>query len=208
MYGPGICRIGVFYDGSYFRYAQSYFYHSAKLGWLDFRAFHVLLQEFVRTKEHGYSTYKVVYAAWFQGLPTVTQADERQLRNDRNLHHDLMHAGIEIKPLPMSSALSEKGVDVALAVDALQVGLRGLIDVAVLVSGDGDLVPLVRELMKNGVRVLIAYFEYADGESKSFANERLLSAANYELNVNQLEHNKEFRSLFKSLFKGAHAERN
>lgn len=182
-------------------------FHSAKLGWLDFRAFHSLLQEFVRSKEQGYSTYKVVYAAWFQGLPTVTQADERQLRNDRNLHHDLMHAGIEIKPLPMSSGLSEKGVDVALAVDALQVGLRGLIDVAVLVSGDGDLVPLARELMKNGVRVLVAYFEYADGESKSFANERLLSSANYELNVNQLEHNKEFRSLFKSLFRGAHAEK-
>lgn len=201
MQNKSICRIGVFYDGSFFSCSQNYFYHGRKLGWLDFRAFHSLLQEYLRTKEQGFSTYKVVYAAWFQGLFSSTDAEERQLRRDRNLHHDLMHSGIDTKFLPMSTAKGEKGTDVALTVDALQVGLKGQIDIAVLVTGDGDFVPLVRELMKNGVRVLIAYFGYEDGEYKSFANERLLNCANYEVNINDLENDKEFKALFKSLFR-------
>ncbi len=201
MQSKGICRIGVFYDGSFYAYSQNYFYHERKMGWLDFRAFHTLLQEYLRTREQGFSTYKVVYAAWFQGLFSSPEAEERQLRRDRNLHHDLMHSGIEMKFLPMSTSKGEKGTDVALAVDALQVGLKGQIDIAVLVTGDGDFVPLVRELMKNGVRVLIAYFGYEDRDCKSFANERLLNCANYEVNINDLENNKDFKAFFKSLFR-------
>ena len=80
-----------------------------------------------------------------------------------------MHAGVEPRYLPMSDTAGEKGTDVALAVDALQVGLGGKIDLAVLVTGDGDFVPLVRALNKQGVRVLAAYFKLTvrDG-AKSF----------------------------------------
>ena len=151
-----LCRIGVFYDGSYFAYAQKYFCQR-KLGWIDFRAFHSLLERRVRLHEQGFSSYRIVYAGWYQGLFTAKDATEDQLRKDRNLHHDLLHAGIEPKYFPMSQTeKKEKGVDVALALDAMHVGLEGYLDVAVLVSGDGDLVPLARALMKQGVRVGIA----------------------------------------------------
>lgn len=196
------CRIGVFYDGSYFNYAQRYFYHQRKLGWLEFRFFHNLIENYIRTKEQGYNIYKIVYAAWFQGMFPVSQASEQQLRFDRNLYHDLMHAGITPKYLPTSqSGQPEKGVDVALAIDALQVGSEGKIDIAVLASGDGDLIPLVRALMKQGIRVMAAYFEYDDGKHKSFINERLLAICNYEMNVNQLETDKDFKAAFRSLFR-------
>lgn len=39
MNDRAFCRIGVFYDGSYFTYAQNFFYHNRKLGWLDFQPF-------------------------------------------------------------------------------------------------------------------------------------------------------------------------
>lgn len=195
-----ICRLGVFYDGTYFAFAQQYFYHQRKLGWLDYRDFQLMLQEYARSREQGYDAYKVVYAAWFQGMGTSTQMEERHLRHDRNRHHNLMHAGIDMKYLPLSTTQGEKGVDVALAVDAMQIGLGGKIDIAVLVSGDGDFVPLVRELMKNGVRVMVAYFDYETEQGRSFANDRLLAAANYVVDVNDLEHDKDFRSLFQSMF--------
>ncbi len=196
-----LCRIGVFYDGSYFSYAQHHFYHSRKLGWLDFRALHSLVEGYVHTREQGFASYKVVYAAWFQGLHASTQSDEKKLRRDRNQYHDLMHAGIEPKFLPMSVSQGEKGADVALAIDALQTANDGKIDVAVLITGDGDMIPLVRALMKNGVRVLAAYFDYDDGKDKSFINERLLTTCNYEMNINRLETDKDFKAAFKSLFR-------
>jgi uncharacterized LabA/DUF88 family protein len=104
----------------------------------------------------------------------------------------------------MSQKLGEKGVDVALAVDALQVGLGQKIDVAVLVTGDGDFVPLVRALNKQGVRVLAAYFafEKKDG-GKSFVNERLLAAANYAVDIAALGSSKEHKQDFATLFRKA-----
>jgi len=197
-----ICRIGIFYDGSFFAYAQRYYYHDRDLGWLRFQPFHSFIESFISQKEQSYSSYKVVYASWHQGLFTSTKATLEQLRSDRNLHQDLMHAGIEPKYLPMSQTLGEKGTDVALAVDALQVGLDGKIDIAVLVTGDGDFVPLVRALNKQGVRVLGTYFKYRtkDGK-KSFMNERLLSVVNYAVDVNALENDKDYKQVFRSLFR-------
>ena len=204
MSEKSICRIGIFYDGSYFNYAQRYFYRQRKLGWLDLRQFHTLVENYVRITEQGYNNYKVVYAAWFQGIFHAAKASEQQLRFDRNLHHDLLHAGIEPKYLPMSqSGSTEKGADVALAIDAIQVGLEGKIDVAALVSGDGDLVPLARALMKHGIRAMAVYFQYEEGEHKSFINERLLAVCNYAVNVNDLEKDKDFKTAFRSLFRKA-----
>jgi len=196
------CRIGVFYDGSYFNYAQRYFYHNRGLGWLDFKPFHRLLEDYVRSKEQGYGNYKIVYAAWFQGMFPSSQATDKQLKFDRNQYHDLMHADIEPKYLPTSQqGRSEKGADVALAIDALQIGLEGKIPIAVLVSGDGDLIPLARALMKHGIRVVASYFEYNNEDNISFINERLRNVCNYDLNINALESDRNFRTLFKSLLR-------
>src|SRR6266849_256326 len=115
-----ICRIGVFYDGSFFAYAQYYYYQERDLGWLRYLPLHAFIEAFIAQKEQGYASYRVVYAAWHQGLFTSKKATPEQLRFDRNQHHDLMHAGVEARYLPMSQTQGEKGIDVALAVDALQ----------------------------------------------------------------------------------------
>ncbi|UCE59385.1 MAG: NYN domain-containing protein [Phycisphaerales bacterium] len=199
-----ICRIGVFYDGSYFAYAQSYFYHDRNLGWLSFQPLHTFFETFIAKKEQGFSSYKVVYAAWHQGMFPGKDATDEQLRFDRRLYHDLMHAGVDPKYLPVSQQRREKGTDVALAVDALQVGLDGKIDIAVLVTGDGDFVPLVRALNKHGIRVLAAYFDFQDSRGKkSFINERLLKCCNYEVDVGKLDGDRESGVAFKGLFRTA-----
>jgi len=158
---------------------------------------------YLSRKEPGFFSYKVVCSAWFQGLFKDSEADEKNLRLDRKRHHDMLHAGIEPKNIPMSETKGEKGIDVYMAVEALQVGLNGKVDLAILVTGDGDFVPLVRTLMKNGVRVLIAYFEYEEGTFKSYANERLINAANYSLNCNALENDRDFKGDFQSCFRKA-----
>ncbi|WYD80855.1 MAG: NYN domain-containing protein [Candidatus Electrothrix gigas] len=197
-----LCRIGVFYDGTYFTRAQFYFYVDRGLGWLVFTPFHELIEFFLREKEQGYFNYRVVYAGWYQGLFTTTQSDDKQRRIDRNRHIDLIHAGVEPKFVPMSQTQGEKGVDITMALDALQVGLEGKIDIAVLVTGDGDFIPLVRALMKNGIRVATVYFEYESKQWKSFANERLLNVSNYVLNINKYENDRKANNtLFRGLFR-------
>jgi uncharacterized LabA/DUF88 family protein len=206
MNDKSLCRIGVFYDGSYFTYAQIHFYADRDLGWLSFVPLHSLIENFIREKEQGYFNYRVVYSGWYQGLFTSTQSNDHQRRIDRNRHMDLMHAGIDPKYVPMSKAQGEKGIDIAMAIDTLQVGMEGKIDVAVLVTGDGDFVPLVRALMKHGIRVATIYFEYNSEKRNSFANERLLSVSNYTLNINELEKDRKNSGLFRSLFRQAEKE--
>ena len=194
-------ELAFFYDGSYFSYAQSHFYHDRKIGWMMFSPFHIMVENFLREKEQGYFNYRVVYAGWFQGLYHTGQSTDKQRRLDRNRHLDLMHAGVEPKYVPMSQKSGEKGVDIALTIDALQVGLEGKIDIAVLVTGDGDFVPLIRALMKNGIRVATVYFEYETEKDKAFANERLLNVSNYTLNVNELEKSRKSQGIFRGLFR-------
>lgn len=201
MTNNSFLRIGVFYDGSHFNYAQNYFYGSKKLGWLDFNQFHSLIENIMREKEQGFNNYKVVYAGWYQGLFHEKNAKEQNLRLDRKRHIDMLHSGIEPKFMPMSETKGEKGIDIIMAMDVLQIGLEDKIDVAVLVTGDGDFVPLTRALMKNGIRVMAAYFEYKEKDHNSFINERLLNACNYSLNINSLEQDKKYQSFFKGLFR-------
>ena len=204
----GLLRIGVFYDGNHFTYAQNHFW-GQKQGWLSFQPFHGLIENYISKHYQGFIDYKVVHSAWYQGLFTSSKAEEKRLKLDRNRHHDLMHAGIESKFYPMSqSQNNEKSVDVAMAIDILQIGLEGTMDVVVLVTGDGDFVPLVRALMKKGMSVVVAYFEYQEGDRKSFANERLKEACNFVLNINALEKDKDYKNTFKSLFRQPDSEKN
>ena len=195
-----LCRIGVFYDGSFFTHAQRHFYAGRKLGWLMHTAFHALIENHIREKEPGYANYRVVYAAWFQGLFTASKSTDQQRRIERGRDLDLMHAGIEPRYVPMSQTGGEKGIDVAMAVDAMQAGLRGTIDVAALVTGDGDFVPLVRALMKHGLPVTAIISRTKDAHGKSFISDRLLNACNYALNVNSLERDRKYRVYFVARF--------
>jgi uncharacterized LabA/DUF88 family protein len=196
-----LCRIGVFFDGVYFIRAQKYFYHDRGFGWLELPPFLSLLEQFVRASDHGYANYRVVCSGWYQGVFPSDKADAHQLRRDRDGHMDLIRGGIEPRFLPMSQSGVEKGVDVALAIDALQAGLEHKIDVAVLVTGDADQVPLARALMKQGIRAAVVYFDFQSGENKTFANDRLLKACNYTLNVNALETDPQYQQLFRGLFR-------
>ena len=64
----------------------------------------------------------------------------------------------------------QKGVDVLLAVDMLSASFRQVFDIAVLVAGDADFVPLVHEVRRLGVTVVVA------GVTRSMARELQIAA--------------------------------
>lgn len=88
-----------------------------------------------------------------------------------------------------------------MALEVLQIALDDKIDIAVLITGDGDFIPLVRSLMKQGKRVLLFYFEFENSNTKSFANKKLINACNYTVNFNEIESKKALIPYFKNLFR-------
>ena len=69
----------------------------------------------------------------------------------------------------------QKGVDVLLAVDMLSAALRQLIDVAILISGDADFVPLVNEVRRQGVTVVVAGVTATTSEELRRAADRFVA---------------------------------
>ena len=57
--------------------------------------------------------------------------------------------------------MDEKKVDIGIAVDIISLGYENAYDTAVLVSGDGDFVPVVKKLKEIGKNVEVWAFRYS-----------------------------------------------
>jgi uncharacterized protein (TIGR00288 family) len=189
MPSNALCSIAVFHDGSYVARARGHFHHQCKAGWLQLGPLHALIEAEARERETTYERHCVTYAAWFQGVSNASKVRHDQLAKDRELQHDLMAVGVHPTFLPMTHA-KEKGVDVALAISALEVAFTNRIDLIVLVTGDADFVPLVWALKRRGVRVGVLGFQYkhpSDETKCSFIATALRNAAHFCVDVAELE---------------------
>lgn len=86
----------------------------------------------------------------------ITGDDAKVLSVRRALRSLGFHPEVFKKQKDQSKA---KGVDIALSKDFLSHAFLGNYDVAVLVAGDGDYVPLIAEVKRLGKVVYVAFFE-------------------------------------------------
>ncbi len=94
---------------------------------------------------------------------TAVQGDEDKIRDVERKLKDL---GIEApKVFKKVKGRSSKRVDITLATDMLTHANRGNYDIAILVAGDADYVPLVQAIKGEGRRVVVWFFESGGGLS-------------------------------------------
>lgn len=159
-------RIGVFYDGSFLLHASNYYnYIHPKKRRLSIGGLH----EFIcyRVAEEMGIDYKWCYitqAHYFRGRLSASDAAARgsQLYHDRVFDDILMSEGVQTHYLPLRNIYGrkeERGTDVWLSLEVLELALRQEIDVAVLVVADTDYVPLMRKLIKLGIKVMLIGWE-------------------------------------------------
>ena len=70
-----------------------------------------------------------------------------------------MMEGVEQHHLPIKGR-GEKGIDVWLAIEALEFAMLKRINIVALIAGDGDFVPLARKLTSLGVRVMVLGWDF------------------------------------------------
>ncbi len=191
-----ICRIGVYYDAAYMQTVQAG-YAERGLGRMVFQPLQMLLEQTVQHAEKGYNSYRIVAAGWYVGVANDTAAIQH------SHHPDLLRAGITAYPVWLDAPPDARGVAVTLAADALEVGLGGRMDVAVLVAADAYLAALARTLTRNGVRVLLAHFTLREDLPTTMLDRRLRDACSYVVNLAQFEHTAErhWQALFQGLFR-------
>jgi hypothetical protein len=197
-------RLMVFYDGSYFKQGQIYFRYRERRGWINVLEFHRILERYVAAKVAvSPDLIKVIAAHYYDGRPATKGTTPDQLEKDRDFELVLLNAGITTHYLPLLDGpkggakrdeskphFIQKGVDVQLAVDVLDLAHADRYDVAVLVTGDADFLPVARRIASLKRQVLLAYFEFdAWDDDKgfnhraSFVSRALVEAANWSLDL-------------------------
>ncbi len=163
-----ILKIGVFYDGNYFLHVSNYYnyFHQMRQR-LSLPAFHNFIRHLVADAEEIPVQYsRIIGAHYFRGRLSAQEASQRgnQLYNDRVFDDILMSVGIVSHFLPLrtrSGKKEEKGIDVWLALEAYEQTLIKKFDVLVLITSDGEYVPLVRKLNSLGVKTMVLNWEFA-----------------------------------------------
>lgn len=162
-----LCRIAVFYDGTYFfKVSNYYLYQHERRARLSFKGLHeFIVAEVAKSEGMDARHCQIVDAAYFRGRLTAQQAqDQDKLYSDRIFEDVLMRANVtmfqrHLKTRP-DGGFEEKGIDVWLALEAYEMASLKKYDVCVLVAGDGDFVPLVNKLNTLGSRVMLIAWDF------------------------------------------------
>jgi cold shock CspA family protein/uncharacterized LabA/DUF88 family protein len=199
-------EIGIFYDGNFFSHVSNYYnYAHPRKARINLAGLHEFVREEVEEAEQVDRRYcQIVDTHYFRGRLSAATASSRQvLFGERQWDEVLMSEGVVAHYQPLvqgpNSRLEEKGVDVALALEAFEAAALKRFDVVVLVTGEGDYVLLVRKLSGLGTRVMpLAWeFNYTDDrgiERVSRVAQRLLDEVTYPVSMHLVVSDKSRRN--------------
>ena len=188
-----LLRIGIFYDGNYFYHVSNYYcYGHPRKSRLSIPGIHDFIKKYIALQENINPKFcQIVDCHYFRGRLPAMEANERQiLLNERVFDDILMREGIVTHYLPMSRG-GEKGVDVSLALEVLELTIFKKFNVVVLIASDGDYVPLVRKLNSLGTRVMVLGwdFEYTDDNGNqryTSTSSKLMNDATYPIRMHDV----------------------
>ncbi len=183
-------RIAVFYDGYYFQKARDHYrFGSSRKAYISIRGLHdFILHEVAKAERTHKEHCQIVEAHCFMGRKAAEEAGLRFSVSQNKFEDVLIDEGVSFHILPIGSDSREKGVDVWLGIEVYRLAAEKCFDVCVLISGDGDFVPLVRKVQGMGMRVMVLCWDYErtdkDGNRRdSHASQSLLDSATYPIMV-------------------------
>ena len=201
-------RVGVFYDGGFLSSVRVFYtHHHARRASLCFEGLHDFVISRVATEEGvPPARCSLVAVHYFRGRLRTDQAeDPDRLLAERRFEDVLISEGMTTHYMPLRRDGTEKGIDVWLALEAFEAAVNGRIDVCVLVTGDGDYVPLVRKLVALNTRVMVLGWDLppVDEWGGAGTSQSLLEAATYPVRMERIIE----AGGVDTLFLGEHADR-
>lgn len=161
-----LTKIGVFYDGNYFLHVSNFYnYDHPRRARLSIAGLHRFIEARVGNDVGQPGNAKIVDSQYFRGRLSAQEAQNRGsvLYYDRVFDDILMSSGVTTHYSPLrnnNGRRSEKGIDVWLAVEALETAMLRQLDVVVLIASDSDYVPLVRKIQGLGCRVMVLGWDF------------------------------------------------
>jgi uncharacterized LabA/DUF88 family protein len=166
-------RLGIYYDGHYFYKVSNYYkFDHPRQARISIPGLHNYICNEISTRlDTEFDKCKITEAHYFRGR-SVKTGNEKAIVGERYFEDALTREGVNLHYLPLvrgaNSELKEKGIDVSLALDAYKKAIAKSFDVFILIAGDGDYLPLVRELQNLATPMdvmLVSWdFESSNGE--------------------------------------------
>ncbi|WP_128543672.1 NYN domain-containing protein [Larkinella soli] len=193
-----LTRIAVFYDGNYFLHVSNYYnYSHERRSRISISGLHEFIRSQVAEEEEtDFRLCQIVDAHYFRGRLNAHEASQRgnQLFYDRLFDDILMSEGVVTHYLPVKNfqgSRQEKGIDVWLALETFELCILKQFDVVVLITADGDYVPLIRKLNTLGTRVMVLSwdFEYYNDEGEKMVtrtSQDLLAEVSYPVAMHEM----------------------
>lgn len=193
-----LVRIGVFYDGNYFLHVSNYYnYFHPRKKRLNIAGLHEFIRNLVASEEEADSrNCQVIEAHFFRGRISAQEASQRgnQLYNDRVFDDILMSEGVVTHYLPIrprGGRREDKGIDVWLALEAFEQTFYKRFNVLVLITSDGDYVPLIRKVNSLGTKVMVLSwdFDYTDDQGREVTtrtSQELIREVTYPVAMHEL----------------------
>jgi len=184
-------RIGIYYDGHYFYKVSNYYkFDHPRQARISIQGLHnYITKEVSQRLDTDEEDCKVVEAHYFRGR-SIKSNNEKAIVGERFFEDALTKEGVNLHYLPLirgqNNELKEKGIDVSLALDAYKRATAKAFDILALIAGDGDYLPLVRELQTIGTPVdvmLLSWdFECANGDV-TMTSQDLLEEVKYPIQM-------------------------
>jgi len=156
-----VLRIGIFYDGHYFYKVSNYYkYVHERKSRINISGLHEFIRnEIAAFTEMELKKCQIIDAHYFRGRSLAKDMGEKA-QSERSFEDILMRENIVSHYLPLrlsgeGSVGQEKGIDVWLALEAYELAIYKHFDILVLITGDGDYVPLVHKLHTLGAQVML-----------------------------------------------------
>lgn len=193
------CRISIFYDGYYFQSVSNFYanIHERHSG-IDIRGLHdFIIQQASLKEDIPQNKCHIIGAHFYKGRFAARDNNNnaRTLFLDRQLDDTLSINGVSPHYFLLQTSTSglkrERGVSVALSLEAYEHALENRCDLIVLIAGSGDYLPLVRKLNSRGVRVLllgwnVRYTNATGREREIRSSYALMNEATYSVPVSDL----------------------
>ena len=182
-------KVGIYYDGHYFYKVSNYYkFDHPRQARISISGLHTYICTEVSARmDTDLNSCKVVEAHYFRGR-SVKSGNEKAILGERYFEDALTREGVNLHYLPLirgaNNELKEKGIDVSLALDAYKKAAAKTIDILALIAGDGDYLPLVRELQAMGTEVMLLSwdFETTNGEV-TMTSQDLLEEVKYPIQM-------------------------
>jgi uncharacterized LabA/DUF88 family protein len=186
-----LIRIGVYYDGHYFYKVSNYYkFDHPRQARISITGLHSFITNEVSTRlEIESDRCKLAELHYFRGR-SIKNGNEKAIVGERYFEDALTKEGVNLHYLPLvrgvNNELKEKGIDVSLALDAYKKAIAKAFDVMVMIAGDGDYLPLVRELqaMNTPINVMLLSWDYeCTNGDVTMTSQDLLEEVKYPLQM-------------------------